>query len=161
MVKKITISVPDDLHEKMMQNRNRFNFSQVFQEAISKKITSIEQFLKTRTEGINMGAIIERLKSEKNESGDNWFEEGKKDGFDWGTEAHYEEITNVLDIEYDQNNWPINESIKEHLDHLKHDTDGEYEVLFDDYSLSLLGYKYLDGFEEGIKEFWDQIKDKI
>ena len=44
MGKKVTISVPDDLHEKMEKWRDKLNFSGIFQEAISREVYKKELF---------------------------------------------------------------------------------------------------------------------
>ena len=46
MVKRITVSVPDELHEKMEKWRSNFNFSKVFQNAVSGAIQKKEDFEK-------------------------------------------------------------------------------------------------------------------
>ncbi len=38
MAQKITISVPDELHEKMQQWKDSFNYSGLFQDVVSKEI---------------------------------------------------------------------------------------------------------------------------
>ena len=44
MVKRVTISVPDDLHEKMEKWREQFNFPQLFQKTIAAAIKNKEDF---------------------------------------------------------------------------------------------------------------------
>jgi len=44
MAKKITISVPDDLYEKMTEWKSSLNFSKVFQNAISVMIQKKRNF---------------------------------------------------------------------------------------------------------------------
>ena len=65
MSKKITVSVPDDLHLKMNEWRESFNFSKFFQKAVSTMIQSKEEFQKRLRSNIDMTAIAERLRREK------------------------------------------------------------------------------------------------
>jgi hypothetical protein len=165
MAKKVTISVPEELHEKMTTYRDRFNFSEVFRKAISKEIQSIESFLKGKKEEINMTAVIERLQKEKNEVETNWFDEGKKDGFDWCADAHYSEILEARILEVEGNGWPKCNSVVEHLEHLRDESPPweKYGELFGDnrWELSPLGLKYIKGFKSGVSEFWNEVKDKL
>ena len=165
MAKKITISVPDELHEKMQEWKKSLNFSRIFQEAISDLIQKKDNFKKRLKEDPDMEAIIERLRKEKQESENEWFDQGKQDGIDWAKNSHYSEIKEALDFEFETNGWPNCKAVGEYLEHLRSDTEleEEYYQLFGDnrWELSLMGLKYLEGFKKGILEFWNEIKDKL
>jgi hypothetical protein len=165
MAKKITISVPDKLHEKMQVWKKSLNFSRIFQETISDLIQKKEDFKKRLKEDPDMEAIIERLRKEKQESETEWFDQGKLDGIDWAKNSHYSEIKEALNFEVETNGWPNCKTVGEHLEHLRTDTEPEeeYYQLFGDnrWELSESGLKYLEGFKKGILKFWDEIKDKL
>jgi hypothetical protein len=93
MSKKVTISVPDELHEKMEKWRGDFNFSKVFQDAVSDLIQKKEDF-KNRMKGEKqeMTEIIESLKQEKKEADEQWYETGKKDGLEFAKSADYKTL---------------------------------------------------------------------
>jgi predicted CopG family antitoxin len=164
MAKKITISVPDELHEKMQEWKKSLNFSRIFQEAVSDLIQKKEDFNRRLKEDPKMSEIIERLRKEKQESETEWFDQGKQDGTDWAKSSHYSEIKEALDFEF-ENGWPNSKAVGEHLEHLRNDTEpeDEYYQLFGDnrWELSESGLKYLEGFKKGILEFWDEIKNKL
>ena len=80
MAKKITISVPDDLYEKMTVWKSSLNFSKVFQDAVSGMIRKKEVLTSRLREEIDFSAVVDRLKKEKIEFECNITECGKKDG---------------------------------------------------------------------------------
>lgn len=90
MSQKVTLSVPDDLYEKMQQWKDCFNFSGTFQDVISKEIQRKEDFQKRLTEDSSMESVIERLKQEKQESTVILFDRGKEEALIWAKAAHYE-----------------------------------------------------------------------
>ena len=96
-IKRVNVSVPDDLHAEMEAYKDRFNYSGLFQEKVRDSIEKVKRFenrLKEATQ--DMEAIIERLKKEKSEINDYFYERGKKEGLDWAKTAHYSEIQSML-----------------------------------------------------------------
>ena len=165
MSKKITISVPDELHEKMNEWRSSFNFSQVFQEAISKKISNKEKFLSEREVIKDMDAIIERLREEKLEAEGDWFEVGKEDGFDWAAFADYKEIQSALNMEIGEDGFPDDSELAEYFQNY-FDMDGmaeatEWNDKYRRTEPNEQGQKFIEGWKIGVEEFWDRVKDKI
>ncbi|MCK7514273.1 MAG: hypothetical protein MZV70_66480 [Desulfobacterales bacterium] len=90
MAKKITISVPDDLYEKMTEWKSSLNFSRVFQNAISGMIQKKEALTSKLRKEIDFSSIVARLKKEKIEFEFNITEWGKKDALEWCKTAHYQ-----------------------------------------------------------------------
>jgi len=166
MTKKITISVPDKLHEKMMEWKDSFNFSQVFQNAISDLIQKKEDFQKRLKGDEKMTEIVERLKREKEESEHEWFEQGKTDGLEFAKNIDYETLKYAL-------NWkPMKElpGIIFDYDPTKDEYLGEqFSIAFDEYDQfnfeeNIPNDFYIEweaGWKEGVIEFWNEIKDKI
>lgn len=173
MTKKITISVPDELHEKMDKWKNSFNFSRVFQETIEEEIFRKEDFQKRLKEGENMDAVVERLRKEKEKSEHEWFEIGKKDGLEWAKAAHY------VDFQYALQFTPLKEermsaniigadpTKDDHLGEYFSDIFEEYDELnFEEtsYNNSTPNEFYIEweaGWAEGVQEFWKEIKGKL
>ena len=62
---KITISVPDELYEKMKEWKSSLNFSQVFQNAISGMIQKKEALTSKIRNEIDFSSVVDRLKKEK------------------------------------------------------------------------------------------------
>lgn len=164
MSKKITISVPDDLHEKMKEWKNVFNFSKVFQHAMANMIQKKEALQNKISDEIDFASIIDRLKREKMEVENNIVENGKKDGVEWSKTAHYSDIQYALSWEPNEKQPPVED---EKL--------GDYfSQVFRKYRerlaatgrqaqnrLNELTCKYLDGWKEGVELFWNQVKDKL
>ena len=65
MAKKITISVPDELYEKMTEWKSSLNFSRVFQNAVSGMIQKKEELTSKIRNEIDLSSIVDRLKKEK------------------------------------------------------------------------------------------------
>lgn len=164
MSKKITVSVPDDLYEKMREWRSTFNFSRVFQHAMANMIHKKETLQKKISEEIDLSSVIDRLKREKIEFENNIAENGKKDGVEWSKTAHY------TDLQYALNWEPANEE-----NPVKDEKLGDYfSQILNTYKerlastgrqaqtrLNELSKKYLDGWKEGVELFWDEVKDKL
>lgn len=96
MSPKVTISVPEDLHKKMLDLKKKlkrgFNYSRIFETAMREAIEREKVFRERLKKDPSKAKIIERLKAEKAESKENWFGKGKDDGLEWAKRAHYEEI---------------------------------------------------------------------
>jgi len=149
MAKKITVSVPDELHERMMVCKDSFNFSQVFQNAISDLIQKREDFQKRLKGDENMNAVIERLKKEKEESENVLFETGKNEGLRWAKMSHYDELMVIVNVENDkipfQKLAEIDYGNEDFFSDQEHPIDENFEA----------------GFVEGVKEFYDEIQAKL
>ncbi len=161
MAKKITVSVPDELHQKMTEWRESFNFSKIFQMAVSSMIQRKEEFQQRMRSNIDMGAIVERLRQEKAESQSESSELGKKEGVKWARSAHYEELQYAL-------RWLPEK------DPQRNEVMGDYfmTLFASDRELQLIAPEgtaksnefvrmFLQGWKEGVEAFWNEIKDKI
>jgi len=163
MAKKITISVPDDLYEKMTEWKSSFNFSKVFQNAISGMIQKKEDLTSKLRSEIDFTSIVDRLKKEKIDYEFNFAEWGKKDGIEWCKTAHYEELQYALA-------W-----IAPYKDPAQDEELGDYFAgMFEKYrkrmmatgkkaqdAVSGFSEKYLKGWKEGVELFWSEVKDKL
>ena len=89
MVKKITLSVPDGLHEKMENWRKSLNFSKIFQGAITNEIEKKERFQFKLKGGKSMQEIMEHGNFETNEG---QFQTGKDFGFAYAKSLKYHEL---------------------------------------------------------------------
>lgn len=159
MAKKITLSVPDELHEKMNKWRSSINFSKVFQSTMKNIINKKEGFNKRISEDIDFSDIIERLKKEKEEFENKYKAFGQKLGMEWSKAAHYSDLLYAL-------KWnPCEGNI------LKDEKLGNYfiKIMSKDPHLNIKEslkenknlYKFLTGWKESVNQFWSEIKDKI
>lgn len=159
MAKKVTLSVPDELHEKMNKWRSSINFSKVFQSTIKNIINKKEGFNKRISEDIDFSDIIERLKKEKEEFENRYKSFGQKLGMEWSKAAHYSDLLYAL-------KWnPAEGNI------LKDEKLGNYfiKIMSKDPHLKIKGsikdnknvYKFVSGWKESVNQFWSEIKDKL
>jgi len=58
MTQKITISIPDELHEKMQHWKDSFNYSGLFQDAVSKEIQKREDEERQKQKNMMYGLTI-------------------------------------------------------------------------------------------------------
>lgn len=161
MTQKITLSIPDMLHEKLTKWRSSFNFSKLFQEALTEAIEKKESFQKKLSQDMDMSDIITRLKQEKQKWENKYFDIGKKEALGWARTARYEALLYVTRIEkyYDilfdprMNNYF--KSIYQSAGLMP------YPAGLDKSALQEHDKKLVDGWFNGIYEFWNQVKDKI
>lgn len=162
MARKVTISVPDDLYEKMSQWRDSFNFSRIFQQAITGAIRKRERFRASLKDDLDMSAIVERLKREKKELEKNFREIGKRDSLEWIKTAHFKEINYVLSWKPPKN--PCSdETLGDYFSHaLKLDRlKKKFNLAHAQDNFSEFIAKYLDGWKEGVQDFWHEVKDRV
>lgn len=174
MSPKITLSIPEDLSRKMEKWRDKFNFSSVFQEAISREIEKKENFAKKIKEEPKMGAIIERLKQEKMDEEKEFYGIGKQDGLEWAKRASYRELKYVVEeqqamfeftenvVSYDPNRGEIlGDYFTDIFEEYKDQGMGWTEISYLNYIPNEVFKAWEQGWKEAIKEFWEEIKDKI
>ncbi|MEW6078349.1 MAG: hypothetical protein AB1724_11085 [Thermodesulfobacteriota bacterium] len=161
MAKKMTLSVPDDLYEKMLKWKDAFNFSKVFQRAMSALIQKKEDFQARIQQELDQTAVIERLKNEKAEAQNNYFDVGKKEGVQWAKSAHYNDLQYALLWIPDDK--PTHDKVLGHYfqEKIEQDDIMDYAVGTDPVCINEFARTFLEGWKEGVNEFWSQIKDKI
>lgn len=150
MARKITLSIPDLLHEKMEEWRQSFNLSKMFQDALAEAILKKEEFQRRFQEDSSMSETIERLRREKKISEGNFLENGRIEGFQWAKSAHYDDLMYALTLDsvtalagdgrLAHCFAPIIE--REHL------TDKHARL-------------FIQGWQRGFTEFWNEIKEKL
>ena len=161
MSKKITVSVPDDLHLKMNEWRESFNFSKIFQKAVSTMIQRKEEFQKRLRSNMDMAAIAERLRREKLESQTESSELGRKEGVKWARSAHYRELQYALNW-HPEENPQHNEVVGDYFTDL-FATNRVLQRLVpegNDESSEFV-HTFLAGWKEGVEAFWNEIKEKL
>lgn len=157
MAKKVTISIPDMLHEKLEQWRESFNLSKMFQDAVVDAIQKKEEFQKRIREDLDLGQIVERLRREKMQSETNSLEAGKNDGICWAKTAHYDDLQYALHWSEPEN--VAKDPVLGHyfttnptLTRLTHNNT---------YSDTKYALSYLRGWRQGVAQFWEEIREKL
>jgi predicted CopG family antitoxin len=162
MAKKVTISVPDELYEKMVAWKSSMNFSRVFQNAVSGMIQKKEALTSRIRNEIDFSAVVDRLKKEKIDYEFNIAECGKKDGLEWCKTAHYDELQYALawtpykDPDRDQE---LGEYFSQMFEAYKKRLTATGQKAQD--YLSGFSEKYVRGWKEGVDLFWSEVKDKL
>ena len=157
MARKITLSIPDMLHEKLDEWRNSFNLSKMFQDAVSDAIQRKEEFQKRVSQEFDMPDVIFRLQKEKQAWVKQFYRLGRKEGERWGMSAHFEDLLYVLHIP-DTYELVQDSRLKVYFDN----TLNRYGV--DRFTIDgKTDHKqmFLDGWKNGVKEFWNQVKEAL
>lgn len=157
MAKKVTISIPDMLYEKLEKWRESFNLSKMFQDAVSEAIQKKEEFQKRIREDIDLGQVVERLRKEKMQSEGNYFESGRNNGLQWARTAHYDDLQYALKWK-ELENATEDKVLGDYFSHIRASTH-----LFNSHPYSDPEYffNYLQGWKQGIEQFWQEIREKL
>jgi hypothetical protein len=157
MAQKITLSIPDMLHEKVTQWRSSFNFSRLFQEALTEAIQKKEALQKRFSDEFDMPDIIQRLREEKQAWENKFFRAGKRQGLVWARAAHFEDLLYVLHHE-------------DTYDLIGHENFKTYfQGIYQEYELGKYSgeggtaheHKFMEGWFQGVRSFWNEIKEQI
>jgi Arc/MetJ-type ribon-helix-helix transcriptional regulator len=171
MVKKFNLSVPDELAEKIEARREYLgNLSSLFQEAVRDKIRKKEDWEKRiREEEEGMDARIERLRKEKIQSENDYYEQGREDGYAWAKNAPYADLQYMLNFDpvqyqYGRNCYfMVDLTQDEILGEGFREAFKENPVLDCDEVgvLNDFAEQWFRGWQEGVETFWEEIKDKL
>lgn len=158
MTRKITLSIPDMLHEKMEEWRKSFNLSKMFQDALTEAIQKKEAFHRRLQEDHDMTDIIERLRYEKMQSEGNYSENGRMEGIEWVKKAHYDDLLYILELS------PLPTMVNDPR------MEGYFSPLIakdplmessPEGSINKYTKLFIEGWHKGVVEFWNEIKEKI
>jgi hypothetical protein len=159
MTKKVTLSVPDELHEKMDKWRASINFSKVFQKTINSIISKKEDFDKRLAEDADFFNILTRLKKEKEDLEEKYKQIGKKLGLEWSKAAHYSDLIYALKL-----NTKTDPTKDERLgtyfkEIISKDPYLKTKKIIDEKNNDIS--RLISGWKESVNEFWQNIKDKV
>lgn len=155
MAQRLTITIPDELNERLQTIKEKLNISGVCQKALDLAI-QIEE-TKDRTDISAMEKAIARLRKQKHETGARW----KKIGYSDGLKEATEELDYKM-LKYIGEGGDIDKGIVGLWSGvpitawLEHFCEGEYRYL-DDFEFDI----YVDGWVEGVSYIWKEIKDKL
>ena len=157
MSQKITLSIPDLLHEKLKAWRTSFNFSKMSQDALTEAIQKKEEFQKRFSEDFDMPEIIQRLKQEKLIWEKKYYKLGKEEALQWAKTAHYEDLLYV--VQYDSTYQLISDpKMNEYFDQIYESTG---LIQYADSQSVDHEKMFIDGWFKGVHEFWNQVKEKL
>ncbi len=157
MTRKITLSIPDMLHEKLEEWRKSFNLSKMFQDALSEAIHKKEEFQKRLQDDLSMSETIERLKLEKRLSEGNYAENGRIEGFLWAKSAHYDDLMYALSFDS-----AAAMATDERLSACFGETiASDYLMEQSGEALNKHTKLFIEGWRTGVNEFWKEIEEKL
>ena len=157
MTQKITLSIPDLLHEKLKEWRTSFNLSKMFQEAVTEAIYKKEEFQKRFSKDFDMPEIIKRLKHEKQIWEKKYYKLGKAEGLRWAKTTHYEDLLYVSQFN-DTYQLISDPKMNQYFEQAYQSTD---LVNYSNSGSVDHEQMFIDGWFKGVLEFWDQIKEKL
>jgi len=143
MAKTISITIPKNLYDRLQVVKDALNVSRICQEAIA-SVVEIEEF--KGMGGQEMETVIERLRAEKRAFVKNCKEMGFKAGLKEAKELSYEGLVAIIKGGYP---FEYTASLEDDINDLKSD-----DPSFDSGT-------YMDGWMEGVQEFWKQVKSKL
>jgi predicted CopG family antitoxin len=151
-MKRISVSLPDSLYEKMQKFKEEVNYSKVARGAIEAEIRKFEFWNDSVKDIAN---IIERFRKEKKELMNNW----EKKGFEWGqdfvknsqfyeVESYIETLPKLLEIDQP---WPNDDVALDYEEHFREDPEWTITA----------AKGFWKGFAKGAISLWREIKDQI
>ncbi|MBD2296099.1 hypothetical protein H6G06_22115 [Anabaena sphaerica FACHB-251] len=155
MAQRITITLPDNLHERLQTFKENLNVSGICQQAIDLAV-QIEE-IKVKTDIPAIEKAIARLRKEKQEISAKWKETGFKDGLTDATEKlNYPTLKYVgeggdIDEQFPGmiHGVPVSVWLEAYnYQRYEKEDDFEYEI-------------YDQGWIEGVIHVWEEIKDKL
>jgi Arc/MetJ-type ribon-helix-helix transcriptional regulator len=157
MAKKVTVSIPDLLHEKMEEWRESFNLSKMFQEAVTEAIQKKEELQRRIREDLDLTQIVERLRTEKMQCEGNYHDSGKADGVVWAKTAHYEDLVYALGW-YD-----FDSALKDRVlgDYFQERQQKKRLMQVTSAGINEYFRAYIEGWKSGVEQFWSEICDKL
>ncbi len=153
---RITLSVPNELQVKMEKYKDVINFSKVFQETIAKKIDEKDAFKeRIKTGEIDVESIVARLKKQKAEDEERFFDDGVEEGFRWAQIVSYAKLVYAAGKFELNGSWYTDPILGEDLVELVTDQQGEVEMP------KSLATCFLRGWLEGVRNFWNEVRHRL
>lgn len=162
MAKKITLSVPESLYQKISDWRSSFNLSQMFQDMVTEAIQKKEEIQKRISEDSNLSEIIKRLRIEKQEALSKMMEKGMNEGLRWARIAHYDELSYAIDWEPEKDKDPLqNKMLGSYFsDYFNTENLSAFLETSGKAARSNIN-SFISGWKMGVSGFWNSVKDKL
>lgn len=141
VAERITITIPDGLHQRLQVVKDKLNVSGLCRQAIEQAV-AIEE-IKMKDIPVKQ-KVVERLRLEKEVANREWKETGFTDGMKDAEELSYEDfraLEATSEVPKETRDWVIEEHFRYY--------DNPDEDL------------YFKGWIEGALHFWNEIKDEL
>lgn len=155
MSRRVTITIPDGLHDRLQVVKGSFSVSGVCQGALESAISYAEIDLK---EIPGMEKLVERLRSQKESEADQWRKDGAEQGRQDAVDLDLADFRLLAEARVQQSwgeeivltqdfyNSEMCSNIRESFYHFDEKPDEE---------------PYMEGWVEGALEVWDEVKDQV
>jgi len=162
MAKKITLSVPESLYQKISDWRSSFNLSQMFQDMVADAIQKKEELQKRLSEDTNLSEIIKRLRKEKQEAISRMIDKGISEGMRWAKIAHYDELSYAITWEPEEDQDPLqNKMLGTYFaEYFKTENLSAFIETSGKAARHNIN-SFISGWKMGVSGFWNSVKDKI
>lgn len=164
MVKRVTVSVPDELYEKMKEWGESINFSKEFQRHMGTLIRQKEKIKNLVNGDEQMQKIVERLRKEKIEAMGDPDEDGFDEGYELAEDMHYPDLQELRKWDPDKG-LPRIEGLEDFFDEFFREIFSNYEYLdrvaWDRRNQHEYNQRFFEAFKKGIEAFWDKVKELI
>jgi len=154
MTRRVNISIPDNLYERLQAIKDKINVSKLCQEALLSEV----QIAELRPSG-DEEAIIARLQEEKKKYHQEYYDYGKKEGLQNAKNLSFSDFKALDKISEEvarNSGCEIGAILDKTFDWVcKVEAELSDKERFFDSSL------YWKGWVDGALEFWDGIKDKV
>lgn len=157
MAKKITLTVPDSLYQKIDCWRSGFNLSRIFQDAVSEAIRKKEEFQKRLDEETPLNEIISRLRKEKTSLERKIAVQAEKAGSLWASKAPYEDL--LLAVNASSGDAGVLPQVQVFISQTVLQLSEIPEALSEGFEN--LKTAVQEGWLKGVGSFWDSVKDRI
>jgi len=157
MARKITLTVPDSLYQKIDHWRSGFNLSRIFQDAVTDAINKREAFQKRIDEETPLNEIISRLRKEKLNLEQKMSAQAEKAGALWASKAPYEDL--LLAVNASSGQAGAIPYIQTYISQTVHQLSEIPEALSEGFEN--LKATIQEGWLKGVGNFWESVKDRI
>lgn len=162
MAKKITLSVPESLYQKISDWRSSFNLSQMFQDMVTEAIQKKEELQKRISEDTSLSEIIKRLRKEKQEAISRMIDRGMSEGMKWAKMAHYDELSYAISWDPENDQDPLQNKMLGSYFSEYFKTENISAFIETSGKLARQNVNsFISGWKMGVSGFWNSVKDKI
>jgi hypothetical protein len=98
-MKRLSITLPEELVARIEPFKDRINVSQVCREALERRVTASEEARGLNGSGIDMDGVVTRLREERSAVEGKWEALGAINASTWVSAASYLELKSVLECQ--------------------------------------------------------------
>lgn len=169
MVSRITVSLPDDLHDKLKEYG--VNPSKLFQSAAAKKVEDVEKWNSRLPKDESKDEMVERLRQQKAESESDDYEQGRTEGLEFAKNSDYSGLRAAINLINDVRDFYAENSYIPQVMLFEDEYLGNY---FNEYEhcgykttidpagrLTDASVKWFEGWSDGVESLWDSLPDDL